>query len=356
MDNLLADLESKGLTWAQGGLASLDWFENEETRKWIIETSIHFAKGLNEGHLEDFSNVGPKGLIMLSQATIRILGVSEGTISKDLAIIAQYNATSKGIREGAIDFDIDFLCRGIINRGRSIDCGIYFQEQFRDGQYDQTFAIDMHELLNDYNQLMELLNQFGHDLPWEDEQSFMRACFNNTYTIATTLRGVYLQCEMAQELMIEGQKFEFAEALREISATINTNLMQSPGASPVTRIMLHGLFGYLFYFWKISGLMQTNPPLQTILDIIATSCSDEEDLEPHVQYYTLFAHIIRLRIYSETPELAQGLPQAIDLAEQALHKSDQINRYDTYERLIESFKNSNIFDFQECAEQLFMTW
>ncbi len=356
MDSLLEQLDQKGLRWIAGGLESHSWLVDEDVVEWVMSTSIHFAKGLNEGRLLEFTAVEPKALVLLSQATVRLLGSKEGSVSKDLAIIAQYNAITNAVHNGSVDVTLDHVCRGLINRGRAIDCGIYFQDHTKRDLYDGTFAPDMFELMNEVNQTLELLNAFGEEMPWGSGNEQHLVLMSHLLSSATIHRGLYLQYEMAEHLMTDQQKFEFVEGLRVMSSTINQNLMNSTVGSPISNIVLNGMFAYLFYFWKECGFFQHPLPIEPILSSVERSCSDHEELTPEVSYYTLFAQVLRLRIFSENPEFKEFFPHAVDLAERALERSANINNYDVYERVINSLKSSGTFDKTDFASELFMLW
>jgi len=356
MEDLLAQLDFRGLRWVSGGLESHEWLSDQETVDWVMSTSIHFAKGLNEGRLLDFIDVEPKALVLLSQASVRLLGSKEGSVSKDLAIIAQFNTITNSIRNGSVDVTLDHVCRGLINRGRAIDCGIYFQDHAARDLYDGTFAPDMFELIDEINQTLELLNAFGEEMPWGPGNERHLVLMSHLLSSATIHRGVYLQYEMSEHIMTDQQKFEFVEGLRVMSSTLNQNLMYSTVGSPISSIVLNGMFAYLFYFWKECGYFQHPLPIEPILSSVERSCSDNEELSPEITYYTLFAQVLRLRIFSENPDFKAFFPHAVDLAERALKRSANINNYDVYESVITSFKNSGTFDKTYFASNLFMLW
>ena len=112
------------------------------------------------------------------------------------------------------------------------------------------------------------------------------------------------------------------------------------------------MMGYMAFIWRNLGMEPI--PIDSILDSVDKACLDDSELEEVEVYYTLFAHLLRLRILSGSPNESAQWEFAVTSARKALSNSIKINAYDTYSEIINKIiDGDNVIDLQYYSEQLF---
>lgn len=345
--SLLEQLAEKGLRWIPGGMESHDWLDDELTCNWIIDKSLHYSSLLNSGGLEKLQNLDYRASILLSQACVSLLMSSDGVLSKDMAIIGHLNSIESGLKEGSFDPEVDFLCRGLINRGRSIDCSNYFHNSFDEGIFDETYSPDMEELLSECHIALEMLVNNGDNIGWINDDSYSRSFGNLLFLVLNIQRGILLNIEMSLFSGI-GTPNQINESLQRLMpgiAKLNQTLMTSISreSNQAIYIKFCGLLCYMTYFLKRIGL-GSEVQLSSLLDTVNKGCSDEEEKDSFEAYNTLFSHIIRLRLIRETPSIAHTFDNAIKNALEALKMANKIHGVETYQRIIEDIRDGVAYD------------
>jgi hypothetical protein len=348
-ENLLEELANRGLNWVPGGLESHDWSDSEETRLWIIESSTQIVEGLNHTEPNSYPDVDPRAVILMSQACVVILRTKDGSLSKDLAIIGWLNAEQRG----EMDIELELILRGLTARGRAIDCGIFFHNNFLQGQYDTSFVSDIAEVINEGNLSMELLIDNGENIEWADDIAYSRCCGNQAMLMATIVRGVFVQLELGLKIMNSNQIAEFLQIIGPLAATTNLNYAKfSSKDSAIHYSVCHTMMGYMAFIMRNLGGVDF--PINSILDSVNKACLDDSELEGVEVYYTLFAHLLRLRILSGSFAGSTQWDLAVVNARNALNNSKKINAYDAYCKIINQIiDGNNVIDLQYYSEQLF---
>ena len=344
---LLEQLSGKGLRWGPGGMESNDWLDDELTCKWVFDTSVKYSSLLNSGVFEDLQTLDFRACLLLSQACASLLGSTDGVLSKDMAIISHLNSIESGVRNGSYDPEVDFLCRGLINRGRSIDCNIYFQKTFDDGRFDETYSHDMEELLKECSIALEMLRNNGDNIGWVNNESFSRSFGNLVFLVLNIQRGILLNIEMSlySGIVTQVQINDSLNRLMPGIAMLNETMMTSVSreANQAVYIKFCGVLSYMTYFLRRIGA-GPEVKLSSLLDTINRACSDEERKNSFEAYNTLFSHIIRLRLIRETPSIAHTFDDAMKKAFEALKMADEMRGVEIYQSIIEGIRDGAPYD------------
>jgi len=349
-DDLLNQLSDRGLNWAPGGLESHDWSKSEEIGSWVLEICASIHDEFDPEESGKFPKMDPRALILLSQACVLLLGKNDGVVSKDMATIAYLNIT----QSDPIDPEIEFICRGLISRGRYIDCVIYFQKKLLDEQYDDSFVPDIAEVINDGNWLMEHL--LDGDLKWDDENTNGRIRGNQAMMLATIVRGAFMQLELGLRVMTPLQVNEFLQIIGPLAATANLNYAKLASKErPLHYSVCHSMFAYTAFVFKNLGAASI--PIESILDSVNKSCLDNSEISGVERYYTLFTQLLRLRILSVLGPEGPMWEDAVFNARKALSESSNLNSYAAYSKIINQITDGEfVIDLQYYAEQLFAVY
>ena len=349
-DDLLNKLANMGLNWSRRGLESHDWMKTEDTDNfhWIIDTAEAIITGYNPNEPESFPEVEPRALILLSQACMLLLQNSDGVASKDLAMMA----FQIEMERGEFDLEMLLLAQGLMASGRYIDCVGYFHTKYNEGVYDESFLPDVIEVLDDLEQWFQKL--ISAEMEWQDDEFKDLSCLECLALMIKIARGAYLQLEMGLEIMSVDQIKNYVQQFAPRAATIALHYVTMERLSKVHYAISHSFIAYSTYI--LVALKSIDFPMSGVLDSVNKGCLDHgNDLTPEEKYFTLFAHVLRLRIFSKEQMNISGnhWEDAVNRADEALAESAKINAYDTYAQVIENLKiEGRIINLQNYADKL----
>jgi hypothetical protein len=167
-------------------------------------------------------------------------------------------------------------------------------------------------------------------------------------------RGAYLQLEMGLDIMSVVQIKNYVQQFTPRAATIALHYAAIERLSNVHYTISHSFLAYSTYI--LMSLKSIDFPMSGVLDSVNKGCMDHaDDLAPEEIYFTLFAHVLRLRIFSKEQMNISGnhWEDVVNRADKALAESAKINAYDTYAQVIENLKmEGRIMDLQNYADKL----
>ena len=327
--NLLEELESRGLVvnkwqiakpYAPEGSKQWEgdmsrWWESEEIQQWVFDISCEIVEA-SQQNMESLFTVDPRALARLSSVCGALTVHMDGALSKDLARISWFAANS----QESLDFELDEYLRLQICRGRYLDLLGFYQQQFGHSTYDETFAPDIAQLLDEMNAHYEELA--GKDPAELSDPVVLEWAKGNTMMLMMMIsRGAFLQLEVGLRILSFAKANEFMTivAPRYSTAWLQYDTPQLEYLSPIHYALSHSMSAYSSVM--LSNLTPVTVPDEVILGEADKACMDNHDLTAIEAYHTLFGHIVRLRVLGGLEIEEERWEEAVSQAGQAVDKA-----------------------------------
>ena len=333
--NLLEELESRGIVVNEWQIAKpytpevskqwdgSRWFESEETQQWVFDISCEIVEASQQS-MESLFTIDPRALAKLSSVCGALTVHSDGALSKDLARISWFAANF----QGSLDFELDEYLRYQICRGRYLDLLGFYQQQFDHSTYDETFAPDIAELLDEVNaHYEELAGKDPSELP--DPVVLEWAMGNTMMLMMMICRGAFLQLEVGLRILSSTKANEFMTivAPRYSTAWLQYDTPQLEYLTPIHYALSHSMSAYSSVM--LSNLTPVTIPDEVILSEADKACMDNHDLTALEAYHTLFGHIVRLRVLGGLEIEDERWDEAVSRAGRAIDRAATLDEGET---------------------------
>ena len=369
--DLVRELESRGITvnnWnildgVEGELIESNWWDSEETRKWVVETCLELIEKGNDAsqsQTETPIKLDGKALARLSGIcgglTVYYEGSDLDVLSKDLAIIAYKVCKLQNI----LDPNLDIYLQLLIFRGRYLDSIDYFKNQLSQSIYDETFLPDMVDMLVTINQLYQNVKDMQ---PEEFNKPLGQSwALSKIMAMAQIIsRGAFLQLESGLGTISISAANKFVTDLAPHFSTIILRYQDSEWMQGVANMYQHNhmhntLKQYMSAYSMI--IFRNLTPLdvadEAILDTADKACMDEIELEPIDAFHTLFGHIIRLRLLASSEFKDRRWDNAVTQAQKAIQRTESLanfsHRQGSLETLMSLIETGRITDIRFYAD------